>query len=71
MISPENIHRPLFATETLGLLPFGEDISRLAQIPPSRMFIVKRSLEGFRTRYPARPVFDASQGDGGASLREM
>ncbi|MDX1437713.1 MAG: pyridoxal phosphate-dependent aminotransferase [Anaerolineales bacterium] len=60
--------RPVFATETLGVLPFGEHISCLAHIPPSRMFIVKRSLNGYTEKYPDEPVYDASQGDGGASL---
>jgi len=38
-------------------------------IPPSRMFIIKKSLEAYRTQFGAdAPTYDASQGDGGASL---
>jgi aspartate aminotransferase len=32
------------------------------------MFLVKRSLDSFIASHPDRPVYDASQGDGGASL---
>ncbi len=32
------------------------------------MFLVKQGLKAFQERYPERPFFDASQGDGGASL---
>ena len=38
-------------------------------IPPSRMFIIKKSLEAYRTQFGSTAVtYDASQGDGGASL---
>jgi aspartate/methionine/tyrosine aminotransferase len=32
------------------------------------MFLINKSLRVFQERQPGRPVFDASQGDGGASL---
>jgi aspartate aminotransferase len=32
------------------------------------MFLINKSLKTYRERYPGQPVFDASQGDGGASL---
>ncbi len=39
------------------------------EIPPSRMFLIKKSLEAYRAKYGAdTPTYDASQGDGGASL---
>jgi len=40
----------------------------MAAIPPSRMFLIKKSLKTYRERDPAGQTFDASQGDGGASL---
>jgi aspartate/methionine/tyrosine aminotransferase len=43
--------------------------SHQIEIPPSRMFLIKKSLEAYRTKFGAdAPTFDASQGDGGASL---
>jgi aspartate/methionine/tyrosine aminotransferase len=32
------------------------------------MFLIKKSLDVFREKYPDKPAYDASQGDGGASL---
>lgn len=37
-------------------------------LPPSQMFLIKGGLEVYRRDHPGRSVFDASQGDGGASL---
>ena len=37
-------------------------------IPASRMFLIKQSLATYRQNNPGSQVFDASQGDGGASL---
>jgi len=42
--------------------------SRMAGIPGSRMFEIKEALAVFRRDNPHREMFDASQGDGGASL---
>jgi aspartate aminotransferase len=41
---------------------------RMAAIPGSRMFEIKEALAVFRESSPDEEVFDASQGDGGASL---
>jgi aspartate/methionine/tyrosine aminotransferase len=38
------------------------------ELPESQMFLIKQGLEVFRQRSPHLPVYDASQGDGGASL---
>ena len=62
-----NPDQPRFVQES-HLVPVSEHLGRLMPIPPSRMFLIRRSLELFREKYPDRPVFDASQGDGGASL---
>jgi len=40
----------------------------MAAIPGSRMFEIKEALSVFRKTDPDRAIFDASQGDGGASL---
>jgi len=40
----------------------------MAPIPGSRMFEIKEALSIFRKTDSDRPIFDASQGDGGASL---
>jgi aspartate/methionine/tyrosine aminotransferase len=38
------------------------------EIPPSRMFLINKSLKVYQQKNPGSPIFDASQGDGGASL---
>jgi aspartate/methionine/tyrosine aminotransferase len=40
----------------------------MTPIPASRMFLINKSLKVFQEKQPGVPVFDASQGDGGASL---
>ena len=62
------MNEPQFATESVGISPVSGHIRQLAQIPPSRMFLIKRGLKAFKDAYPERSTFDASQGDGGASL---
>src|SRR3989338_4605583 len=38
------------------------------ELPSSQMFLIKQGLEVFKQHHPDLPVYDASQGDGGASL---
>ena len=40
----------------------------MVEIPPSRMFLINKSLKVYQEKYPGGQIFDASQGDGGASL---
>ncbi len=40
----------------------------MAAIPGSRMFEIRDALSVYRERHPGETDFDASQGDGGASL---
>lgn len=41
----------------------------MTEIPPSRMFTIKKALDTYKAKAGAdAPVYDASQGDGGASL---
>ncbi len=59
---------PVYAVPDANLVPVSDYLSRLFSIPPSRMFLINKSLKVFKEKYPDRPIFDASQGDGGASL---
>ncbi|NPA26902.1 MAG: pyridoxal phosphate-dependent aminotransferase [Chloroflexi bacterium] len=59
---------PAFVVPPDARVPVNDYPRRMQPIPPSRMFLVKQGLRRFRERYPDRPVYDASQGDGGASL---
>lgn len=64
-LSPDT---PAYNLPAAQLVPVGDYLTRLATIPPSRMFLINKSLSVFRQAQPDRPTFDASQGDGGASL---
>lgn len=50
------------------LVPVDDFLRHRAPIPPSRMFLIKQGLAIFKENNPDREAFDASQGDGGASL---
>jgi aspartate/methionine/tyrosine aminotransferase len=59
---------PVYAVPEPNLIPVGDYLPALTPIPPSRMFLINKSLAVFRKAQPGLPTFDASQGDGGASL---
>lgn len=59
---------PVFAVPEETLVPVSGHLKNLTPIPPSRMFLINKSLSVYQERNPQNPVFDASQGDGGASL---
>jgi aspartate/methionine/tyrosine aminotransferase len=60
---------PRFVVPDENLIPVDPYPGHLYDIPPSRMFVIKLSLKKYRDRLGADAVtFDASQGDGGASL---
>jgi aspartate aminotransferase len=59
---------PVYAVPQEYLIPVGDYLAQLAPIPPSRMFLINKSLSVYRQANPAGQTFDASQGDGGASL---
>jgi aspartate/methionine/tyrosine aminotransferase len=59
---------PVFAVPDETLVPVGDHLRRMAPIPPSRMFLINKSLKIYTEKSPQNPIFDASQGDGGASL---
>jgi aspartate/methionine/tyrosine aminotransferase len=50
------------------LVPVSDHLKRMSDIPASRMFLINKSLTVYRQKYPAGNTYDASQGDGGASL---
>ena len=59
---------PSYAVDPETLVPVGDFLRNLTPIPPSRMFLINKSLVVYKEKHPGSPVFDASQGDGGASL---
>lgn len=59
---------PQFVVENSQLVPTSTHLANSAPIVESHMFLIKQSLEVFAKDNPDQEVFDASQGDGGASL---
>ena len=59
---------PVFAVDEKNLIPVSDHLRQLVDIPPSRMFLINKSLKVYQEKNPGEKVFDASQGDGGASL---
>lgn len=60
--------QPVYAVPEGSLVPVSDHLTRMSPIPPSRMFLINKSLKNYTQKYPDDRVFDASQGDGGASL---
>jgi aspartate/methionine/tyrosine aminotransferase len=61
-------NEPSFAVPDGNLIPVSGHLREMATIPPSKMFLINKSLKTFLQRNPLSQTFDASQGDGGASL---
>src|SRR4030042_4445751 len=59
---------PRYAVPEDNLIPPNDYLRHQFSIPASRMFLINKSLKVFHNQYPDRPMYDASQGDGGASL---
>ncbi len=59
---------PVYAVPDQNLVPVSNYLKDMMTIPPSRMFLINKSLKVYQEKNPGSPVFDASQGDGGASL---
>src|SRR5215216_2398236 len=59
---------PVFAVDEKNLIPVSDHLKQMVDIPPSRMFLINKSLKVYEERNPDAKIFDASQGDGGASL---
>ncbi|MCC7361588.1 MAG: pyridoxal phosphate-dependent aminotransferase [Anaerolineales bacterium] len=65
---PAALDNPVYAVPEANLIPVGDYLRNLTPIPPSRMFLINKSLAVYRQARPGEATFDASQGDGGASL---
>src|SRR5690606_38695537 len=64
-----NLDSPEYVVEPEHRIPVNDNPSKMTAIPPSRMFTIKGALNKYKTKAGAdAPVYDASQGDGGASL---
>src|SRR5690349_18073453 len=59
---------PVLALDEKNLIPVSDHLRQLVDIPPSRMFLINKSLKVYQEKNPGAKTFDASQGDGGASL---
>ncbi|MBK8421561.1 pyridoxal phosphate-dependent aminotransferase [Candidatus Villigracilis saccharophilus] len=59
---------PVFAVDEKNLVPVSDHLKQMMDIPPSRMFLINKSLKVYVEKNPGAKIFDASQGDGGASL---
>ena len=59
---------PTYAVPDANLVPVANHLGQLMPIPPSRMFLINKSLKVYQEKQPDSPIYDASQGDGGASL---
>jgi aspartate/methionine/tyrosine aminotransferase len=59
---------PVFAVDEKNLVPVSDHLQQMTDIPPSRMFLINKSLKVYQEKNPGARIFDASQGDGGASL---
>lgn len=68
MPAPESDQTPVYAVAHHHLVPVDPYLAQMEAIPPSRMFLINKALKVYKEKYPDRPVYDASQGDGGASL---
>lgn len=65
-VSPDT---PQFAVDTENLVPVNGYPGTMQDIPQSKMFLIKKMLENYKAkRGPDAVTYDASQGDGGASL---
>ena len=63
-----SLDSPVFAVPEPNLIPVGDYLNQLTPVPPSRMFLINKGLSVYRQANPGGKIFDASQGDGGASL---
>ena len=65
LASPET---PVYVVPEKNLIPVSDHLGQMATVPASRMFLIKKNLKVFQEKAPDMPIYDASQGDGGASL---
>ena len=65
---PASLATPVYAVPESHLIPVGDYLGALTPIPASRMFLINQSLSVYKKANPDGKTYDASQGDGGASL---
>lgn len=64
-----SLDAPQFVVPPENRIPVNGYPATMAPIPPSRMFLIRDALKAYKTKMGADAVtYDASQGDGGASL---
>lgn len=64
-----NLDLPKYAVKAENRIPVVDYPSQMTAIPPSRMFTIKTALKTYKDKVgEGALVYDASQGDGGASL---
>ena len=68
MNTAQSLSKPEYAVPEENLVPVSGYLNDLYSIPPSRMFLINKSLRIYKENNPGGMTFDASQGDGGASL---
>jgi aspartate/methionine/tyrosine aminotransferase len=59
---------PVYAVPDSSLIPVSDHLIYMKPFEPNRMFYIRQSLNVYRQNHPGAPMYDASQGDGGASL---
>jgi aspartate/methionine/tyrosine aminotransferase len=59
---------PTYAVPEPNLAPVSGYLKSMMAIPPSRMFLINKALKVYLEKNPGAKIYDASQGDGGASL---
>jgi len=59
---------PAYAIPDRALIPVSDHLQRSVPFEPNRMYFIRQAMDVFKQRYPTATTFDASQGDGGASL---
>ncbi|MBC7878016.1 MAG: pyridoxal phosphate-dependent aminotransferase [Anaerolineales bacterium] len=59
---------PVLAVDEKNLIPVSDHLKQMVDIPSSRMFLINQSLRVYVEKNAGAKIFDASQGDGGASL---
>jgi len=59
---------PVTVVPEENLVPVSDHLQHMFEIPASRMFLINKSLAVYKQKYPDGTTYDASQGDGGASL---
>ena len=64
-----SLETPQFVVPSANRIPVNHYPAEMLPIPPSRMFLIRDALKKYKEVAGAdAPTFDASQGDGGASL---